>query len=188
MDAMQPLNPAAVKGKVVLVNDDFNRCSSNTRGGMAKAAGAAGMLVHSLPYAKVKTLSVRIPYAGVKGDIATVPIVDSDLGFPFIQINDVQQSPAKDQKITFSKDEVYLDIRLGSNMPDIRVTLTYMGYLNTTFRPSRGPFGRIGNRDNGGNLEMYVYKWIGGQVFSDKSSTTPVTPAPGGAYKVLVAT
>lgn len=42
--------PAAVKGKVVLVIGDFNRCSSSTRGGIALAAGAVGMLVQSLPY------------------------------------------------------------------------------------------------------------------------------------------
>lgn len=33
---------------------------------------------------------------------------------------------------------------------------------------------------------MYVYKGIGGQVFVDKTLTTPVKPAAG-AYKVLVA-
>ncbi|KAG0022228.1 hypothetical protein BGZ82_011075 [Podila clonocystis] len=240
---------AAVKGKGVLVSGDFNRCSSNTCGGMARlleplaclsspfimvsqvslallaspwrdrtsvAKKGAGVVnvenaievktvislehiqllgtVHfagniaEVSYDAANTRPLPMPlwgfdfakaglsakvkvqftqsssgkaehlplYSGyiiaTPSDIATVPIVNSDLGFPVIQINDEQQPLAKDQKIAFSKDEVYLVIRLGSHTPDLRVILTesvsgkFVGYLNTAFRPSWGPFGRIGQQ------------------------------------------
>ncbi|KAG0089649.1 hypothetical protein BGZ93_009766 [Podila epicladia] len=69
-------------------------------------------------------VSVRIPYACVKGAIAKVPTVDSNLDFPVFQINSGQQPLVKDQQIDFSKDEVYLGIHLGSHTPDLRVILT----------------------------------------------------------------
>lgn len=70
-----------------------------------------------------------------------MPIVDSDLGFPLTQINDGQQPIVKGQKIDFSKDEVYLGIRLGSHTPDLRVILTesipgkFVGYLTRLSAP-----------------------------------------------------
>lgn len=99
--------------------------------------------------------------------------------------------PSARQKIYFSVDEVYIGVRLDSHIPDLRLILTtgsgkFVGYLNTAFRPSLGLFGRNGDKDDLGSLEMNVYRWIGSQVFADKTLTTPVK-CTAGAYKVLVA-
>ncbi|KAG0331170.1 hypothetical protein BG000_011155 [Podila horticola] len=123
-----PANKVTVKaGQTAKVKVQFSQ----------PATGKPEQLHHRPPSGK-DPVSVRIPYAGVKGDIAEVPIVDSVLG-----------------------------------------------YLTRLSAPPGGPFGRNGNRDNDGKLEMYVYKWVGDRCSYTRALPRPVTPAPGGAYKVL---
>lgn len=66
---------------------------------------------------------VRIPYAGVKGDVAQVPILDIDSGTPALLVRNSETGklkPAeKGQKIDWTKEQPIIYTRLGSHTPEL---------------------------------------------------------------------
>ncbi|KAF9406674.1 hypothetical protein BGZ94_003009 [Podila epigama] len=131
---------------------------------------------------------VRIPYAGLKGDFSKVPIFDME-NAPLLIVDGNLPKPG--QKVTASSSVLY-GARLGSHTPDLRAVLVSkatgqsVGYLNTANGPAFGETGRNANLNQDGDLELRVFRWVGAKVFPERTSTVPVSPAPG-AYKVVVA-
>ncbi|KAF9949929.1 hypothetical protein BGZ65_006969, partial [Modicella reniformis] len=139
---------------------------------------------------------VRIPYAGVKGDIAQVPILDTDYGVPILVLHNKQTGkvgPAeKGQKINWAIEQPYVFARLGSHTPELSLRLynaatnTFAGFLNTQFGILASEFGRNKNVDANGKPVVKNYSWNQGKVFVDRNATAPVN-VPAGEYKVVVA-
>ncbi|KAF9204559.1 hypothetical protein CPC16_007136 [Podila verticillata] len=134
-------------------------------------------------------IPLRVPYAGIKGDVAKIPIMDTSIGAPIASANANEIAPG--QKLT-SADSVNFILRLGSHSPDVRITLVEkasgksLGYVATSQGAAWGPFGRNTNVNSAGdNYDLFVLDWIVGKVFPDKTSTTAVT-APAGAYKLVI--
>ncbi|KAF9910498.1 hypothetical protein EC991_006315 [Linnemannia zychae] len=68
-------NGVDIKGKVVLLYGDFTRCGSVGRGNIAKAAGAAGALVQSVPFGLAGLVgSDAFPMASIENGAATAMI------------------------------------------------------------------------------------------------------------------
>ncbi|KAF9399948.1 hypothetical protein BGZ94_005575, partial [Podila epigama] len=71
-------------------------------------------------------VAVSVPYTGIKGDISKVPIMDTDLDFPFMgylnATNDFNEIPA-DKKFVFdlNKNRPAVAIRLASHTPDRQI-------------------------------------------------------------------
>ncbi|KAG0325811.1 hypothetical protein BG004_003101 [Podila humilis] len=135
-------------------------------------------------------IPVRVPYAGVKGDVAKIPIMDTKFGIPLAIANGADI--AKDQKLT-AADRVQVAIRLGSHSPDVRLLLVEAasgktaGYLSTPDGPGFGPFGRNANMNSrGDDFDYFLIRWNVGQIFAEKTSTAPTTIAAG-SYKIVVA-
>ncbi|KAF9362242.1 hypothetical protein BGX34_006543 [Mortierella sp. NVP85] len=68
---------------------------------------------------------VRIPYAGMKGDFAQLPILDKDSGFPALLVCNLTADKAglvkKGYKIDKANGGPYIYVRLGSHTPDLSV-------------------------------------------------------------------
>ncbi|KAF9327284.1 hypothetical protein BG006_009385 [Podila minutissima] len=143
------------------------------------------------------SIPVRVPYAGLKGDLSKVPIQDADEGFPSLQVTDIKTGkssfPAKGKKINWTAESAFLATRLGSHTPDLRLVLVdaegkHVGFLNTQYgAASFGSWGRNHYVDSRtGIIDYRTWRWIGGLVFPTADAVAPITPAAG-AYKVQVA-
>jgi len=66
---------------------------------------------------------IRIPYAGVKGDISKLPILDTKSNPPFFKIfsTKVAQNITVDDgyKINWETDQPFIHVRLGSYTPEL---------------------------------------------------------------------
>lgn len=66
---------------------------------------------------------VRLPYAGIKGDLSKVPILDTDAGFPSLTIYNKtsgESKPAKKgYKINWDDERPQIHTRLGSHTPEL---------------------------------------------------------------------
>ncbi|KAF9406409.1 hypothetical protein BGZ94_003134, partial [Podila epigama] len=146
------------------------------------------------------SIPVRIAYAGLKGNVAKVPIQDTEIGFPTLAIKDTASGnvtfPVKGQKINWATEASFIATRLGSHTPDLRLILVeaatnkFVGFLNTQYgAASLGSWGRnhyFVPRDPNKKLEYRTWDWVEGKVFATADAKTPFTPAAG-EYKVLVA-
>ncbi|KAG0315972.1 hypothetical protein BG000_005028, partial [Podila horticola] len=143
------------------------------------------------------SIPVRVPYAGLKGDLSKVPIQDAEEGFPTLLITDLKSGktslPTKGKKINWTAESAFLATRLGSHTPDLRLVLVdaagkHVGFLNTQYgAASLGSWGRshFVNPDTQ-KTDYRTWRWIGGLVFPTAEAAAPITPAAG-AYKVQVA-
>jgi hypothetical protein len=65
----------------------------------------------------------RLPYAGIKGDISQVPILDTKSGFPSLTIYNStsgESAPAKNgHKIDWNVEQPQIHTRLGSHTPEL---------------------------------------------------------------------
>ncbi|KAF9187924.1 hypothetical protein BGZ51_000944 [Haplosporangium sp. Z 767] len=140
---------------------------------------------------------VRIPYAGVKGDVAKVPISDTDFGVPALFVADKKTGKLstieKGHKIDWATEQPHIISRLGSHTPEYSIRLfeatsgNQVGYVNTQYGPVASEFGRSKNIDtNTGKPAIRTFNWIDGKVFVEKNSSTAI-PVPPGEYKVIVA-
>ncbi|KAI1318450.1 hypothetical protein EDD11_006534 [Mortierella claussenii] len=186
------LNKVSVRpGQSVKVKVQFKEPST---GKAAEFPFYSGYIV-ATPQGK-DTVSVRIPYAGVKGDVAQVPILDTDFGVPLLAVLNTQTNkiaPIEDgHKLDFATERPYVFIRLGSHTPELSfrlvdaVTDKLVGYLATNAGLIAGPYGRYKNVDSNNKPLVRQYSWPNGQVYADKSTITP-TSVPAGDYKVIVA-
>ncbi|KAG0371291.1 hypothetical protein BGZ54_007480 [Gamsiella multidivaricata] len=139
---------------------------------------------------------VRIPYAGVKGDVSRVPILDTDYGVPLLVVLNKSTGKVgpieKGHKLDWAAETPYIFTRLGSHTPELSLRLydargKLAGYLNTQFGVVASEFGRSKNLDsNTGKPVVRNFSWVDGKVFTDVNAITPVA-VPAGNYKVVVA-
>ncbi|KAG0335861.1 hypothetical protein BG004_008292 [Podila humilis] len=135
-------------------------------------------------------IPVRVPYAGIKGDVAKIPIMDTEFGVPVALVNGLLMD--KGQKIE-ADNRIHLVFRLGSHSPDVRMMLVdtdsgkTAGYLSLETGPAFGPYGRNANMNiYGFAFDYHMIQWNLGEVFVDKTATKPIT-VPAGNYKIVVA-
>ncbi|KAF9908228.1 hypothetical protein BX616_000202 [Lobosporangium transversale] len=141
-------------------------------------------------------IPVRIPYAGVKGDVAKVPMLDTDFGLPAFFVADKESGKISDiekgHKLDFSVEQPIIATRLGSHTPELSLRLfnsknKFVGYLNTQFGPVASPFGRDKNIDSDTNKPtIRTFSWLDGKVFASLNATSAIS-VPSGSYKVVVA-
>ncbi|KAF9352733.1 hypothetical protein BGX26_009482 [Mortierella sp. AD094] len=143
------------------------------------------------------SVPVRIPYAGVKGDIAQVPILDTDYGVPVLFVSNKKTGKVgtieKGHKIDWAVEQPILVTRLGSHTPELSFQLLeaksgkQVGYLNTQYGPVATSFGRSKNIDTNTNKPaIRTFNWLEGTVYTGINATLP-TAVPAGEYKVIVA-
>ncbi|KAF9436084.1 hypothetical protein BGZ76_004868 [Entomortierella beljakovae] len=140
---------------------------------------------------------VRIPYAGIKGDVAKVPILDTDFGVPVALLRNKATGDIteieKGHKIDWTKETPYIFTRIGSHTPELSIRVFeaatnkqvgYMVYGSGSFVSS---FGRDTNIDPlTGQPTINSWSWSTGSVFTSLSATTP-TRLPAGGYKLVLA-
>ncbi|KAF9362243.1 hypothetical protein BGX34_006544 [Mortierella sp. NVP85] len=140
-------------------------------------------------------IPVHIPYAGIKGDIAQVPILDTDAGFPSFAVRNMtsgQIGPVEEgHKIDWNTEQPLIQTRLGSHTPELSFRLydaegKLAGYLDTQRGIAASDSGRSGNLDANGKPVFKSTLWKGGNVFVDRNATTSTKPPPG-RYTVVVA-
>jgi len=66
---------------------------------------------------------VRLPYAGIKGDVSLVPMLDTQAGFPNFVVYDKKTQQTKNvtagYKINWDVDQPQIRTRLGSHTPEL---------------------------------------------------------------------
>ncbi|KAF9343570.1 hypothetical protein BGX26_005549, partial [Mortierella sp. AD094] len=143
-------------------------------------------------------VAVHVPYTGVKGDVRNVPIEDTDLGFPALQVSDgnggYKDIPA-DTTFDLTSPNATVPVvlsRLGSHTPNFTIRVfdsknAFVGFLVSNDQGSAvGWRGRDSNVDeNTGLLVFEPYTWQGG-VIPTANATTPVT-VPSGTYHIVLA-
>ncbi|KAF8937423.1 hypothetical protein BGZ58_002731 [Dissophora ornata] len=163
--------------------------------GIAKDFPLYSGFVVATPKTK-NAIPVHVPYTGVKGDIRNVPIMDTDLGFPALQLvnatgalNDVP----KDFTFDLVNNKPAVLTRLGSHSPDVTIrifdnTKKFVGFLSSNDGGAGfGSSGRMKNVDDTTGLLVYnQYTWQG-QVFSAENSTLTPTNLTSGTYDIVVA-
>ncbi|KAG0205771.1 hypothetical protein BGX28_002694 [Mortierella sp. GBA30] len=142
------------------------------------------------------TVPVRIPYAGLKGDVSKVPISDTDFGVPVLLVNNKKTGKLapieKGHKLDWTVEQPIIYSRLGSHTPEYSIRLfdvasgKQVGFVGTQFGPVAAEFGRTKNLDKNGKKAYRTFNWVGGKVYADKNSTVATT-VPSGEYKVVVA-
>ncbi|KAF9580721.1 hypothetical protein BGW38_002511 [Lunasporangiospora selenospora] len=154
-----------------------------------------------------KSIAVHVPYTGVKGDIAKVPIMDKDLGFPGLVLVDnegnLKEIPSKDYVFDLTNEFPAVMDRLGSHTPDLTFRIykansaqtkntklsegDFIGYmLSENMGPGFGWAGRHKNKDMNGNLVYDVWIW-GGKVLPKRDPTLKPAQLSSGTYRVVVA-
>ncbi|KAF9182448.1 hypothetical protein BGZ50_004914 [Haplosporangium sp. Z 11] len=140
-------------------------------------------------------IPVHVPYAGVKGDIAKVPMLDVDSGFPAVLAENDGKLRDIPEGFTFDlvNDRPVVVIRLGSHTPDFSIrildskTKAFLGFVSS---PNAGPaFGWVGrdrDKNDSGNIAFKPWFWTG-EVFQQADLTKPPVQLPGGEYDIVVA-
>lgn len=142
-------------------------------------------------------IPVRIPYAGVKGDVSKVPILDTDFGVPVAFVVNKATGKLGDiapgQKIDWTKETPYFFTRLGSHTPELSArifeaaTNKQVGYINYGEAPFISSFGRDRNIDSKtGKPTLRSWAWRSNTVFATPDATT-ATALPAGEYKIVLA-
>jgi len=140
-------------------------------------------------------VSVRIPYSGVKGDIAKLPIQDTSVGAPLFRLNRGGKAVVAEpgHKIDFSVETPIILSRIGSHTPDLTFRLVdaktgaHVGHILTQYGNFGGEFGRAKNLDDKGKLSVLTIFWSGSSIFKDSNPETKAIDIPSGHYKVVVA-
>ncbi|KAG0232810.1 hypothetical protein BGW42_007893 [Actinomortierella wolfii] len=146
--------------------------------------------------AKPKTkgsVSVSIPYAGLKGDFSKVPILDVDSGLPAMTaiIDGKLQLIDSGYKFNLAKETPVVLTRIGSHTPDFTIRVFdnkkhFVGYLaSTNLGKATGWTGRDKDVDNNGRKVYRLWQWAG-SVYKTKEDTESVK-LPSGTYSIVVA-
>ncbi|KAG0042212.1 hypothetical protein BGZ83_000753, partial [Gryganskiella cystojenkinii] len=141
-------------------------------------------------------VSVRIPYAGVKGDIAKLPIEDKSVGAPalFLVKGGKVVDAEAGHKIDFTTETPVILSRIGSHTPDLTFRLldaktgAFVGHIFTNYGNFGGEFGRSKNlNDETKKLNVLTVRWTQAKIFKDSNPDTVAVDIPAGHYKVVVA-
>ncbi|ORZ17539.1 peptidase S8/S53 domain-containing protein [Lobosporangium transversale] len=144
-------------------------------------------------------VAVHVPYTGVKGDIAKVPIFDTDSGFPLLRAHQADDSleevtPDYQFNLTSTKLPAILT-RLGSHTPEFSIRIfddkkNFVGYARAHRSGLVQFFGWLG-RDptyrNDGSLYFNTWIWDGMYTKTTDPSETPVLLSRHGVYSLVVA-
>ncbi|KAG0262538.1 hypothetical protein DFQ27_002281 [Actinomortierella ambigua] len=162
-----------------------------TTGNAAKFPIYSGFII-----AKPKTkgsVSVSIPYAGLKGDFSKVPIHDVDSGLPAVasiaagKVTVVQPG----HKFDLTKESPVIFTRIGSHTPDMTIRVfddkkNFVGYLaSSNLGKASGWSGRDKDTDDFGRKVFRSWQWAG-SVYKTKEDTDTVK-LPSGTYSIVVA-
>ncbi|KAG0004129.1 hypothetical protein BGZ80_005670 [Entomortierella chlamydospora] len=138
---------------------------------------------------------VSIPYTGLKGDVAKVPIMDTDQGFPLMLLRNATGSISEiPPNFTFDlvKNKPVVFTRLGSHTPSFSVRVfddkkAFKGYLDTatTGTALSNWTGRQKDTDDKGQMVFSSWTWTG-KVLPTENATAPVTLSSG-TYNIVVA-
>ncbi|KAK3811218.1 MAG: peptidase S8/S53 domain-containing protein [Benniella sp.] len=137
---------------------------------------------------------VRLPYAGIKGDVSQVPMLDTKAGFPNFVIynknNQQTRNVTAGYKINWDVDEPQIRTRLGSHTPELSIRLykaeTFIGYLDTPSGIAANKLGRDRNVSPDGQLVFRTTTWRNGMIYTDRNAKTATAAKPG-TYRVVVA-
>ncbi|KAI1315508.1 hypothetical protein EDD11_000689 [Mortierella claussenii] len=142
-------------------------------------------------------VAVHVPYTGVKGDIAKVPIVDTKSGLNLLLLaksdGRLISPPQDDFAFDLVQDFPVITTRLGSHTPDLTIRIydladnKFVGFARIlNHGPAFGPAGRDPNLDDNG--DPYFNSWIwAGQVYPTEDATTTPVQLPAGQYQVILA-
>ncbi|KAF9429216.1 hypothetical protein BGZ76_001648 [Entomortierella beljakovae] len=159
--------------------------------------------VIATPTISQTALPVSIPYIGMKGSIAQVPIMDTDSGYPMVMsidfytanISSIDNQTTADgtnlYTFDFRRARPVIQTRLGSHTPSLEIRIfdlqdNFLGYAEAIDKPAIGPSGRDKNLDLKGDIAFTNWIW-GGRVVQN-AQTTRTTTLPSGEYKFVVAT
>ncbi|KAF8918492.1 hypothetical protein BGZ58_004862, partial [Dissophora ornata] len=141
------------------------------------------------------SIAVHVPYTGVKGDIAKVPIFDTDSGLPALFLVDKNDNLLEVPKGDFTFDLVNnfpaVITRLGSHTPDMTIRVydnsnKFVGYVKSTNHGAGFGFqGRDSNLDDNGNFNYNAWVWDG-QVYPTEDLNATTTQLPAGTYSIAV--
>ncbi|KAF9970992.1 hypothetical protein BGZ65_010715, partial [Modicella reniformis] len=142
-------------------------------------------------------VAVHVPYTGLKGDVAKVPIFDTDLGFPLAlhldNTTEIIQPFPNNFKFDLVNNFPVIVTRLGSHTPDLTFRVfeagsgKFVGFIDSLNNgPGFGWAGRDYNLDADGNPVYNVWVW-GGSVFAKEDSSLTPTRLPGGDYTLIAA-
>ncbi|KAG0211482.1 hypothetical protein BGX28_007843 [Mortierella sp. GBA30] len=143
-------------------------------------------------------IRVQVPYTGLKGDVAKVPILDTNLGLPVLAMADengnIKQVPEGDITYDMYNRTPVIVTRLGSHTPDLTIsifeseTLLFKGYAHSpNLGPAFGWSGRDKDVDDKGEKVFGTWVWTG-QVYPSRNLTvTGKVKLPAGKYAVVVA-
>ncbi|KAG0358595.1 hypothetical protein BGZ54_010356, partial [Gamsiella multidivaricata] len=141
-------------------------------------------------------VAVHVPYTGVKGDIAKVPILDTDSGLPVLfnadKDGNLDEIPKGDFTFDLVNDRPTIITRLGSHSPDLTIRVydaqnKLVGFVDSiNLGHAFGAFGRDTDLDDNGNLNYNPWVWTG-MVFATENAAEEPKQLPGGTYKIVVA-
>ncbi|KAK3811223.1 MAG: peptidase S8/S53 domain-containing protein [Benniella sp.] len=136
---------------------------------------------------------VRLPYAGVKGDVSKVPMLDTKAGYPYFAIvnNGEAKRVGPGYTIDWNVDQPRIYTRLGSHTPELSIRLhdeanNFVGYLDTSGGIAAAPYGRDKDLDRDGKSMFRTTDWRNGMIYTDRNATTATKVSPR-KYKVIVA-
>ncbi|KAG0365102.1 hypothetical protein BGZ54_006867 [Gamsiella multidivaricata] len=145
------------------------------------------------------SVTVHVPYTGLKGDVSKVPMMDTDLKFPSLVALDVTSGNMTDLPQTgvrnFDMNSTMPAIltRLGSHSPSAEIRVydaanKLAGYVHSAnIGNAVGPQGRVKNVDDEGELVFTPWVWNGLVLTSAANITAAPTKLASGTYHIVVA-
>ncbi|KAF9121729.1 hypothetical protein BGW39_010297 [Mortierella sp. 14UC] len=147
-------------------------------------------------------IAVHVPYAGLKGDVSKVPIMDTLSGFPDLTM----VSTSGKSLVTIPRGKVFdltipnaivvpvVRTRIGSHSPDLTIRVytdnnKFAGFMSSpSMGPAFGPSGRQMNVDEESNEQQFeAWDWEGEVYFVENATSTAHQIVPSGTYQLVVA-
>ncbi|KAK3811217.1 MAG: peptidase S8/S53 domain-containing protein [Benniella sp.] len=138
---------------------------------------------------------LRLPYAGIKGDISQVPMLDTNAGFPkfavFINATKEMKPVEAGHKIDWNTEQPLVQTRLGSHTPELSIRLhdeagNFVGYWDTPTGIAASQYGRDPGPTAGDEHTFRRTDWRGGKIYTDRNATAS-DAATGKKYRIVVA-
>ncbi|KAF9910497.1 hypothetical protein EC991_006314 [Linnemannia zychae] len=147
-------------------------------------------------------IAVHVPYAGLKGDVSKVPMMDTLSGFPDLTM----VSTNGESLVTIPRGKIFdltspyatvlpvVRTRLGSHSPDLTIRVytdknKFAGFMGSpSLGPAFGPVGRQMNLDEETNEQQFIgWDWDGQVHFAKNNNSNVRNIVPSGTYQLVVA-
>ncbi|KAF9353893.1 hypothetical protein BGX34_011306 [Mortierella sp. NVP85] len=183
-------NVTVPAGQSVTVNVQFQEPSS----GLASEFPFYSGYIVASPQVR-DAAPLRLPYAGIKGDVSKVPMLDTDAGFPKFAVYSKETGETKPveegHRIDWNTEQPLVQTRLGSHTPELSVRLhdeagNFVGYWDTPTGIAASLYGRDKDLTEGGETLFQTTDWRGGKIYTDRNATA-ATDAATGKYRVVLA-